>query len=198
MKDIRLLGDIVKLKLAEFQLPINIYIGIENVMLLVFSAKLNYILPFSAYVDNLQSLVVVAISVVYGYQASLRGIAIYLALGLIGVPVFESYEAGFLFIMESGKLPILCAYFLASVVAATLSTYHWDRKFSSALILFVFCLSAIHLLGYAILSLNGRFLISQDFIIFSAYSIGIEALIGALFTHVCWHLSYTVFPELKS
>ncbi|MGB0523650.1 MAG: biotin transporter BioY [Flammeovirgaceae bacterium] len=195
MKDIRLLGDIVKLKLAELHIPIQIYIGIENVLLLIFAAKLTYVIPVFGYLDNFQPLVIVMIGVVYGYQASLRGIALYLILGMLGVPVFESTEAGLTFILASNKIGIFLAYFLASVVAATLSTYHWDRHLWTALLLFFLCLSVIHVLGQIVTYNHPPF--SPEFMSYSLVSISIKTLIGATFINACWHLSYAVFPELR-
>lgn len=201
MRDIRLLGDIVKHKLADFNIPIRTYIGIENVLLLIISAKLHYTIPipFFGFVDHFQSLTIVIIGVVYGYQTSLRGISIYLALGLIGLPVFEQHEAGLTYILQNNKLGLMLGYFLASVVAATLSTYHWDRKFHLAILLFFLCITVIHVIRFSFLSLSSEGVYSaQHLLEYALSSITIETLIGAAFTSLCWHLSYSIFPELRN
>ena len=196
MKDIRLLGDIVKHQLVAWKIPVNLYIGIENLLMLIITAKVSYTIPFVGVVDNFQSLALILIGVIYGYQSSLKALAVYLLLGCLGLPVFDSNQAGIDYILQSQQIGLLIGYIPATIVAATLATYHWDRHLGLSLILFFFCLIIVHLLAFAVLKAHHLIQSGIDLTFFSS-SICLEAIIGALFISLCWQITYVNHPELR-
>jgi len=125
-KDIRLLGDIVKYKLADWNIPVRTYLLLESLLLLILSGEISFLLPFVQSEVTLQPLVVALLGVVYGYQVGVRGVAVYILLFAVGFPLISG--AGWADLCHPAKLGYLIGFFPCTLIAASLATFHWDRR----------------------------------------------------------------------
>jgi biotin transport system substrate-specific component len=133
MKDIRLLGDLVRIKLKESGIPVQAYIFIENLAVLAIAAHLPFFLPFSDLPQSFLPLTVCLIGVIYGFKSGTIGVIGYLVLGYAGLPFFAEGNAAFW-----GNTGFLLAYLPAVFLAALLANFEWDRDFrKSAYLLFL-------------------------------------------------------------
>jgi biotin transport system substrate-specific component len=126
MKEIRLLGDYVRLKLKEMNVPITPYILLENILCLILAAKISFHVPFSEVPITLQSLMVVLIGAIYGSRAGLFGVVVYLFLGYVGIPVFSGKDAGIAYMMGTTG-GFLMGFVPAVIVAGMFANFEWDR-----------------------------------------------------------------------
>lgn len=147
MKEIRLLGDLVRLKLQESNIPPVPYILAENIILLTITAKFSFYIPFSEDPITLQSLAVVMIGAIYGARAGGFGVGAYLLLGLLGLPVFGEHQAGFLY-LTGPDAGFMIGQIAAAVAAGVMAGIEWDRDLKKAFALLVGCQGVIVFSGF--------------------------------------------------
>ncbi len=197
MKDIRLLGDILKHKLADYRIPVRTYLVLENTLTLVILAKFTFQIPYFEVAGSLQPLGVALLGAIYGYQASLRSIVAYFLLGIFGVPVFEGSETGIHYLFDIQLVGYYMSFIPAALISASLATFSWDRKWLHSTAMILLSVLVIFLMGiglpYAIRLEEGFFYAVYDHIPL----IALQVIMGILVLQLAWLLVYEAYPELK-
>ncbi len=106
----------------------NITLAVAGSALLAISAKIS--LPFYPVPMTLQTLVVLALGMIYGWKLGGATILLYLAEGAFGMPVFSGTpEKGMgLVYMMGGTGGYLFGFFLAATLTGYLAERGWDRN----------------------------------------------------------------------
>ncbi len=151
--DFVLIGDYIRLKLREKNLPAEGYILLEAVVLMILAAKANFTLPFSDVPFTLQSLVAVMTGAIYGPRSGVLSMSLYLLLGLVGLPVFSGQSSGNEYFMSERG-----GFLLGFVAAAGLSGYMarvgWGRKIGDGLKLMFLGHTILIIMGLAGIALS--------------------------------------------
>ncbi|MFT5915961.1 MAG: biotin transporter BioY [Bacteroidia bacterium] len=197
MKDIRLLGDILKHKLADYRIPVRTYLVFENILVLILLAKFTFQIPYFEVAGSFQPLGVTLIGAIYGYQASLRSIIIYFLLGVFGAPVFEGSESGIQHLFDIQLVGYYSSFIPAVLISASLATFNWDRKWLHSTAMILLSVLVIFLMGvgipYAIRLEEGFFYAVYD----NIPVIALQVIMGTLILQLSWLLVYEAYPELK-
>lgn len=117
---------------------------IAGAALLTVSAKIQ--LPFWPVPITMQTLVVLLIGAVYGLRLGVATIAIYLAEGAFGWPVFATGGGYSYFVGPSGGF--LIGFLVAAAVVGYLAEHGFDRRWQTAL--FAFLIGDAVLFGFGI------------------------------------------------
>lgn len=97
-----------------------------GVLLLALAAHLRIILPFTIVPITGQTFAVLMLGAAYGWRRGGVTVALYLAAGLAGLPVFAD-------VAGLATLGYLAGFLLAAVVVGWLAGRGWDRRFVAAL-----------------------------------------------------------------
>ncbi len=134
MKDIRLLGDVVRVKLKESGIPAGPYILAENLFLLFLAANFTFYLPFSEVTHTFLPLAVIIIGTIYGIKSGMAGIALFIIMVHLGLPGFAIESIPF-FPVEGYLLALLPAVLISGLSA----NFEWDRDLRRSLYYITFC-----------------------------------------------------------
>jgi len=120
--------------------------------LLTLSAKIH--VPFWPVPMTMQTFAVLVIAMVYGPVLGTATVALYLAEGAFGLPVFSGTpERGIgLAYMAGPTGGYLAGFLMSAALLGWLNSRGWDRRFSTALAAMVLGTAVILLLGFAWLS----------------------------------------------
>ncbi len=197
MKDIRLLGDILKHKLADYSIPVRTYLVLENTLMLIVLAKFTFQIPYFEVAGSFQPLGLALIGAIYGYQASLRSIMTYFILGIFGVPVFEGSATGIHYLFDVQLVGYYVSFVPAILISASLATFGWDRKWLHSTAMILLSVLVVFLMGiglpYAIRLEEGFFYEVYD----NIPVIALQVIVGILVLQLAWLLAYEAYPELK-
>lgn len=186
MKEIKLLGDYVRLKLKEMNIPVNTYILLENLLCLILAAKISFYLPLSDTPVTLLSLMVALIGTIYGVKTGLIGVVVYLLLGVMGIPVFEGKETGMVF-MTGSSGGFLAGLLPAVVLAGIFAYFEWDRDIKRSFLLLLIVQSVI--LASGILWMReglGIFQSTESIIRTFLPGITVKTILGTLLLKMFW------------
>jgi biotin transport system substrate-specific component len=187
MKEIRLLGDYVRLKLKEMNVPITPYILLENILCLILAAKISFYVPFSEVPITLQSLMVVLIGTIYGSRAGLFGVVVYLFLGYVGIPVFSGKDSGIAYMMGTTG-GFLMGFVPAVIVAGMFANFEWDRDIKRSF--FMLLLAQGIILASGIIWMRevlGVFQSPESIILPLLPGIMLKTLIGSILLKMFWN-----------
>ncbi len=98
---------------------------IIGVMLLTLSSKIK--IPFYPVPVTMQTFIVLALGIVYGLKLGTSTILFYLAVGIMGIPVFAGTGAGFA-VIAGPTGGYLIGFVIAAAVTGYLAEKGWDRK----------------------------------------------------------------------
>ncbi|MDQ3938255.1 MAG: biotin transporter BioY [Chloroflexota bacterium] len=109
---------------------------VVGALLIVVGAKIRIDLPFTPVPITLQTFGVLFGGALLGFRRSFLAVAIYLLVGLVGVPVFASNAAGpaTIAVFESGQLVLgatggyLIGFLIAGPLVGRLAELGWDRR----------------------------------------------------------------------
>jgi biotin transport system substrate-specific component len=121
---------------------------IVGAVVLTLSAKVQ--IPFWPVPVTLQTLVVLLIGVVFGLRLGIATVAVYLAEGAIGWPVFAGGGGTEYFIGPTGGF--LIGFLVAAGVVGYLAEHGFDRKWQTALVVFLVGDAVLFAFGVAWLS----------------------------------------------
>jgi len=109
----------------------NLVLTVAGVLILTVSSKVQ--IPFWPVPMTTQTLVLLAMSMAYGWRLAAMTVLTYLFVGAIGLPVFAGTpEKGIgLAYMMGPTGGYLFGFLLAAVVMGRLSEHGWDRRFST-------------------------------------------------------------------
>ena len=194
MKNIRILGDVVRIKLKEMGLPATPYIIAENLLLLAICAHFTFFLPFSDAPHSFLPLAVILIGAIYGIKSGLLGICIFAVLSLIGFPEFLNEGA------ELWHSPgVLMAFIPAVGLAGLSANFEWDRDLKRSL----YFIGLAHLIilggGFVWLKATNHNPLpdAQSLLLSFAPSILINTVIGGILLKIFWEavLNYDTDSE---
>ncbi len=124
---------------------------VAGTAVLTVSAKIQ--LPFWPVPITMQTLVVLLIGAVYGLRLGIATVAIYLAEGAIGWPVFATGGGYDYFVGPSGGF--LIGFLVAAAVVGYLAEHGFDRRWQTAL--FAFLIGDAVLFGFGVAWLTHLF-----------------------------------------
>jgi biotin transport system substrate-specific component len=126
----------------------GVVLALVGTVLLTVSAKI--MVPFWPVQMSMQTFVVLAIGAVYGSRLAGATVALYLAQGAIGLPVF-GLGAGLAY-MAGPTGGYLIGFLVAAIVVGWLAERGFDRRWSTALLAFLIGDVIIFAFGFAWLS----------------------------------------------
>ncbi len=103
----------------------QITLAIIGVALLILSSKIK--IPFYPVPVTMQTFIVLALGIVYGWKLGTSTILLYLAAGVMGIPVFAGTGAGFAY-LAGPTGGYLIGFVIAAAVTGYLAEKGWDRK----------------------------------------------------------------------
>ena len=118
--------------------------------LLIVSGKISVFTPFGVPL-TMQTYVIVLLPMIVTARISLAAMSSYLALGLIGVPVFAA--GGGLAYFVGPTAGYLVGFMGATALLARLATMGWDKQLGKALLAMLLAMLVIFACGFAWLSL---------------------------------------------
>jgi len=135
---------------ARFAAFRAIVLMVVGTALLTISAKVQVPLPFVPM--TLQTLVVLLIGASYGWRLGGATVALYLAEGAMGIPVFAGPTAGIGYMMgPTGGF--LIGFLVAAVVMGLMAERGWDRSLPRVIVMMAIGHAVIFAFGLAQLSL---------------------------------------------
>ncbi len=184
--EIKILGDYVRRRLEVKNIPVSPYIFLENILCLVLAAKISFHLPTSEVPITLQSLAVALIGIIYGAKTGALGIAAYLLMGAVGMPVFSGSQAGSAYLLSTTG-GFLAGFLPSVIMAGIFAHYEWDRDFKKSLVaLFA---SQIMIVAFGVLWMQEGLKVhvnTLQLILPLLPGLVIKTLLGALFLKMCW------------
>lgn len=168
----------------------NVLLAVAGSIALWVSAKVQ--IPFYPVPQTLQTLVVLVIGMAYGWRLGGATVALYLAQGAIGLPVFAGTpEKGIgLAYMVGPTGGFLMGFLLAAVAVGFLAQRGWDRN--------ILTTAAAMLIGNALIYIPGLLWLGNAFGLDAAITHGIKPfllgdmfklVLAALFMPMVWNLA---------
>ena len=155
---------------ARFAALRAIVLMVVGTALLTVSAKVQVPLPFVPM--TLQTLVVLMIGATYGWRLGGATVALYLAEGAMGMPVFAGPTAGLGYLMgPTGGF--LFGFVAAALVMGFMAERGWDRSLLRVALMMT--------LGHAVILFAGFCWLSVLLPVAKAWSVGIVPFIAATF-----------------
>jgi biotin transport system substrate-specific component len=128
----------------------NIALAFGGALALVVSAKIQ--VPFYPVPMTLQTLVVLVLGATFGARLAAATVALYLAEGLLGLPVFAGAAAGPLY-MAGPTGGFLAGFLVAAALVGFLVERGWDRSFGGLLAAMTLGHIVVFALGFGWLAL---------------------------------------------
>jgi biotin transport system substrate-specific component len=145
------------LTIADFLVPVrvgervsprlrNVGLMVAGAALIILTSRLYATLPGTPVPFTLQSLGVLVVGGSLGLRRGAVAAALYLALGLVGLPVFAEARGGYSTVLGATG-GYLVGFVLASALVGRLAELGWDRRFGGALGATLLGTAAIYLVG---------------------------------------------------
>ncbi len=122
----------------------NVILAVAGSLFIWLSAKIQ--IPLQPVPMTLQTLAILTIGAAYGWRLGMITVALYLAEGAAGVPVFAGPVAGYAY-MLGGTGGYLAGFVLASGVVGWLAERGFDRKIVTTIVAMLLGNVVIHALG---------------------------------------------------
>jgi len=183
MKDIRILGDVVRVKLRELGVPVTPYIIFENLLVLAFCTQLTFFLPHSDIPHSFLPLAAILIGAIYGIKSGLLGLCVFLILVVLGFPEALTGEQGIW-----GSTGMLLGLLPATALAGLSANFEWDRDLKRSIYFIGFAQLIAVSFGMVWLKVlhNAPELMTKDFVLGVALSIALNTILGALILKIIW------------
>ena len=126
--------DAATLRLAVFPrsgVLADVLLVVAGAALVALAAQVEFHLPFTPVPITGQTFAVLLVGASLGAVRGVASLALYLAVGLLGAPVYAGGEGGWEW-MRGATGGYLVGFLVAASVTGWLAEQRWDRRFSSA------------------------------------------------------------------
>lgn len=130
-------------RLVSRRLAIDLTLIASGAALTAVAAQI--VVPLWPVPMTLQTLAVLLVGTTLGPLRGALAMGLYLALGVLGLPVFAGASSGSLFALTSGGF--IVGFILAAALVGWLAQREWDRKFVGTLVSFVAGTVVIYAVG---------------------------------------------------
>jgi biotin transport system substrate-specific component len=144
--------------IADFLVPIRVSEGIgvrvrhlalivAGTLLIVLAAQFRFFLPNNPVIPVTgQTLAVLLVGGALGFRRGIASTALYLLIGLAGMPVFSGGEHGVDYVL-TGRGGYIVGFILAAAIVGRLAELGWDRKIIGSVGAMLFGNAAIYTIG---------------------------------------------------
>lgn len=155
-------------------------------LLLIASAKLR--VPMWPVPATMQTFAVLAIGAAYGWRLGASTVAVYLAYGAVGIPVFGGTTAGPAY-FAGPTAGYLVGFVVAAALVGWLAERGWDRRWSTTASAMVLGNLVIYILGVAWLSTVTGSVASAVTVGVVPFLVGdgVKVALAALLLPLAWH-----------
>ncbi|MBX3032224.1 MAG: biotin transporter BioY [Chloroflexi bacterium] len=127
----------------------SVLVGIA-ILVIAVSAQVSFLMPWSPVPYTLQTGAVLFVGVALGFRHALAATALYVALGVLGAPIFAAGASGMDRLLGATG-GYLLGFVIAAALVGRLAEQRWDRKARSAAVLMVIGHAAIYVSGVVVL-----------------------------------------------
>jgi biotin transport system substrate-specific component len=128
-------GTTATLRLAVFPRPrllTDALLVLGGAAFVALAAQISVKLPFTPVPITGQTFAVVLVGASLGTIRGTASLLLYLALGVVGVPVYAHHDSGW-DVITSASGGYIVGFVLAAAVTGTLAEHGWDKRFSSSI-----------------------------------------------------------------
>ena len=146
--------DAATLRLAVFPrsgVLADVLLVVAGAALVALAAQVEFHLPFTPVPITGQTFAVLLVGASLGAVRGVASLALYLAVGLLGAPVYAGGEGGWEW-MRGATGGYLVGFLVAASVTGWLAEQRWDRRFSSAVAALLTGNVVIYLFGFPCLA----------------------------------------------
>lgn len=120
---------------------------IGGAILIALCARFVIPLPFTPIPITAQTLAIVLIGALYGSKRAVLSVISYISAGALGIPVFQSGQAGILYLLTSPTTGFLIGFAAAAFLIGLLAEKGWDKRYGTTILAMVLGNIMIYVFG---------------------------------------------------